>query len=134
MLQSKAAVRRGRLRVDAIYAPTVPPLFDPLTQDTSVQIRNSSGELVCLTLSADHWEHPHLGVYRFRNKGGTSTAGLSEARFVVTHSAKVIFHASGRAALGTIDGTEMMVTVRVGNVCGHSTLDLRSRRKALVFP
>jgi hypothetical protein len=134
MFRSTAALDGGRLRLDAIYAPTVPALFDPLTQDTSVQVRDRNGELVCATLSAAHWEHPHVGLYRFRNRGGALATGLTEARFIVTRAGQVVFHASGRVHLRAIDGAGMLVTVRVGSLCGHSALDLRSRRKALVFP
>jgi len=122
------------MRVDAVYAPATPPFFDPLTEDTSVQIRDSNGELVCATLGATHWEHPHARLYRFQDRGGTRSGGLAEARFEVTRAGQVVFHARGRGPLRPTNGAGMLVTVRVGTLCSHSALDLRSRKKAFVFP
>ncbi len=122
------------MRVDATYAPAPSPFFDPLTEDTSVQIRDSKGEVVCAILGARHWKRPSLHLYQFRNRGGPLTGGLTKARFMVTRRGRVVFHAKGRIPLRPTDGAGMLVTVRVGNQCAHSVLDLRSRKSALVFP
>jgi hypothetical protein len=122
------------VRVHATYAPVPSPFFDPLTEDTSVQIRDSNGELVCAILDAGHWKRYGLHLYRFRERGGPLTGGLTDARFKVARGGRVVFQANGRIPLRPSDGAGVLVTVRVGNQCAHSVLDLRSRKSALVFP
>ncbi len=134
VLQARAHARGDRIRVDATYAPATSPFFDPLTEDTSVQIRDSKGELVCAILGARHWKRSRLHLYRFRDRGGPLMGGLTKARFKVTRAGRVVFHAKGRIPLRPTDGAGMLVTVRVGNQCAHAVLDLRSRKTALVFP
>ncbi len=130
----KTHAHGNRMRIDAIYSPAVPPLFDPRTEDTSVQIRDDSGELVCAVLPASQWERPHPLLYRFRDRQGATSGGLTQARFEVNRDGHLVFHASGRVPLRSTDGAAVLVTLRVGNSCAHSTLDLRSRRQGLVFP
>src|SRR5207249_3824546 len=100
-------VHGNRLKVKARYAASASALFDPTAQDTTLQISDANGELFCQTIAAAHWKHPHRRLYRFKGK-------------------KVVLRATG--------GDNVLVTVRVGNQCARERMDLRTTKKAIVFP
>jgi len=121
--------------VKARYAVSTPTLFDPVSQDTTVQISDASGELFCQTIAAPHWKHPQARLYRFRDKAGLFAGGLKQGRFKVKRNGGVMFRTRGKnVELRSTDGDKVLVTVRVGNQCAHETMSLRTTKKALVFP
>ena len=46
-----------RLSLTGLYAGVASESFDPLSQDTSVQVSDASGQLLCTTIEASHWMH-----------------------------------------------------------------------------
>ncbi len=128
-------VHGNRLKVKARYAVASPTLFDPITQDTTLQISDAKGQLFCQTVAAANWKHPHRRLYRFRDKKGLFAGGLKKGRFKVKRNGAVMFRTRGKKVnLRAIDGNSVLVTVRVGNQCARETMNLRTTKKALVFP
>jgi len=123
------------LNVKARYANVVPPLFDPSDQDTTFQIADAEGELFCQTIPATHWKHPRLRLYRFRDPRDRFAGGLQRGQFKVKDNGALTFRARGtKVPLRPVDGEKILVTVRVGNECAREMMDLRTTKKALVFP
>jgi uncharacterized repeat protein (TIGR01451 family) len=130
-----ADVHGNRLRLRARYAPTAPPLFDPMTQDTTLQIADASGQMFCQTITTPHWKHPRARLYRFRDKKGLFAAGLERGKFKVRKNGQVVFRTRGkRMEMRMPDGALVTVTLRVGTQCSQATTRLRPKHKALVFP
>jgi hypothetical protein len=124
----------NRLRLEARYAAIPAPLFDPLRQDTTLQISDETGTVFCTTIPMSSWKRPSLHVFRFRGQG--QLGGLKDGGFTIERSGGVMFRARGRkAVLRDTNGQAIQVTVRVGNECARSTSTaLRQARKGLVFP
>ena len=114
---------------------SVPPLFDPVAQDTTLQMSDAYGPLFCQTIARAHWKHPHRRRYRFEDRQGRFAGGLEKGRFKVQRNGSVLFRAHGtHVSLRATDGTDILVTVRVGARCTHATMGLRTTKKALRFP
>jgi uncharacterized repeat protein (TIGR01451 family) len=125
----------NRLRVKARYAASAPADFDPMHQDTQVQISDANGQIFCQTVTADHWTHKHRPVFRFKDKTRSFAGGLKIGKFRMKRNGEVMFRTRGKQlALAATDGRDVQVTVRVGNRCATSEMSLHSKRKALVFP
>jgi hypothetical protein len=130
-----AKIHGNRIRLRTRYSTMGLTVFDPSTQDTSIQISDSEGTLFCTTIAASHWKHPRKRLYRFSDKKGTFAGGLRKGRFKVMKSGKVLFSTRGKKmSLRSTDGHAVRITVRVGSVCGIETKNLRVKKKALVFP
>ena len=135
MLKRPTAKGRNRMRVKAIYSYFTPVGFDPNQHDTSLQISDGAGQVVCATVPAGHWMRPTPRRFSFCDKDGTFAGGLRDGRFVKRKSGRVIFRAVSRKFPNRpIDGTSVRITVRVGNQCSQSTMGLRAKKKALVYP
>jgi len=135
MLKRPTAKGRNRMRVKAIYSDFTPVGFDPNQHDTSLQISDGAGQVVCATVPAGHWMRPTPRRFSFCDKDGTFAGGLRDGRFVKRKSGRVIFRAVSRKFPNRpIDGTSVRITVRVGNQCSQSTMGLRAKKKALVYP
>jgi uncharacterized repeat protein (TIGR01451 family) len=125
----------NRLRVKARYAATVPVDFDPMHQDTQIQITDGNGQVFCQTVTADHWTHKHHPVFRFKDKTHSFAGGLKIGKFRMKRNGEVMFRTRGKQlVLGATDGRDLKVTIRVGNRCATSQMSLHAKRKALVFP
>ena len=128
-------VHGNRLKVKARYAASASALFDPTAQDTTLQISDANGELFCQTIAAAHWKHPHRRLYRFKDKTGLFAGGLKRGRFKVNRNGSVMFRTRGKKVeLRATGGDNVLVTVRVGNQCARERMNLRTTKKALVFP
>ena len=134
-LEPAGLERRGnRLAMKARYATSVPPLFDPLAQDTTLQLSDAHGPLFCQTIARAHWKCAHRRRYRFKDGRGRFAGGLEKGRFKVKRNGSVLFRAQGKnVILRATDGDDILVTVRVGNQCTRATMSLRTT-KALRFP
>ena len=127
--------RGNRLKLKARWASGTPMMFDPATQDTSIQIADANGQVFCTTVGASHWKHPRRALYRFRDKPGAFAGGLGNGRFKVKRSGKVMFNTRGKkVTLPSMSGGDVRVTLRVGGLCAKDTKSLRTTKKALVFP
>jgi hypothetical protein len=135
MLRRPGARPHGkRLRLKSVYADAMPAGFDPLRNDTSIQISDRRGQLLCKTIAAHHWMKRRKG-FKFWDMNGSFAGGLSDGRFMVKRSGRILFRSQGKKIqLRSIDGTTLRVTVRHGNRCTQSSMALHERKNALVFP
>jgi len=125
----------GQLRVKARYAAATPADFDPMTQDTEIQISDPEGQVFCHTVTAPNWKHPHTRLYRFKDKKQLFAGGLRVGNFRVKRSGALMFVTRGKKVpMRETDGKQLRVTVRVGNQCATTEMTLRPAHKALVFP
>jgi len=135
MLKRPAAKGRNRMRVKAIYSQFTPAGFDPTRDDTSVQIADGTGQVVCATVPAGHWMRPTPRRFSFCDKDGAFAGGLRDGRFVKRRNGRVVFRAISRKLPDrAVEGTNVRITVRVGNQCSQSTMELRAKKTALVYP
>jgi hypothetical protein len=129
------SVRRDRLKLSTVFAPTIPPIFDPMARDTSVQISDTSGQLFCTSIPARHWKRDGRRVIRFRDKRGLFAGGLSTGRFVLARDGSVLFKARGRKPhIQPTDGRNLRITIGVGMQCSRTTASLFTQNTGLVFP
>jgi hypothetical protein len=130
---TEVRTRGDRLRLRSQYALAAPPLFDPLRQDTTLQLSDGVGPLVCTTITADRWRRTGGLTFGFNGKG--REGGLDAGKFRVNRDGNLLFSARARGiALRKLEGGSVRLTVRVGTACSGSTMALRQRRKGLVFP
>ena len=135
MLKRPGAKGRNRMRVKAIYSQFAPAGFDPTRDDTSLQISDGTGPVVCATVPAGHWMRPTARRFSFCDKDGAFAGGLRDGRFVKRHSGRLVFRATSRKLPDqVVEGKNVRITVRVGNQCSQSTMELRAKKKALVYP
>src|SRR5439155_1417383 len=114
---------------------TTPGGFDPTRDDTSVQIADGTGQVVCATVPAGHWMRPTPRRFSFCDKDGAFAGGLRDGRFVKRRNGRVVFRAISRKLPDrAVEGTNVRITVRVGNQCSQSTMELRAKKTALVYP
>jgi hypothetical protein len=103
--------------------------------DTTIQLSDKSGQLFCKTIEAKHFMKVGKRNVKFWDMHGTYAGGLSDGRFTFKKNGKLIFQTVGtKLHLRAIDGDSVKVTVRVGDRCSSSTANMRSRKKALIFP
>ncbi len=129
-------VHGNQLRLDAQYAGTTPALFDPLRQDTTIELSDTAGTVLCATIPAQRWRRFHRLTYRFSDRGGGLASGLQSGEFRISRSGALLFRARGRdVGMRPVNGSGTVhLTVRVGNACSRSSMALRTGRKGLVFP
>jgi hypothetical protein len=135
-LKKPSAGPRGRkLRINSIFSQSTPAGFNPLQQDTSLQIADASGQLFCHTITADHWMSRRPRRYKFWDMQRMFAGGLSDGKFMVKKNGRIIFNTVGRKVrLRSVEGSMVRITVRVGGQCSTSTAALRTSKKALRFP
>jgi hypothetical protein len=131
-----AKIHGNRIRLRTRYSNMDLAPFDPTTQDTSLQISDAQGMIVCTTIAASHWRHPSKRVYKFVDKKGLFAGGLRKGRFKVMKSGKVQFTTRGKKmSIRKSTGQNVKITLRIGNVCGIETKTLRTTKKArLLYP
>src|SRR5262249_33438631 len=105
--------RKLRLKLRAVYAQQPPAGFAPTKQDTTIQVSDGRGPLVCATVTKDHWmkQGHHVG---FCDKNGVFAHGLRDGRFITPkRNGKVIFRTiSEQLPNRAIEGNNLFVTVR----------------------
>jgi len=130
-----ARVHGDRLRLQAIYSEVTPALFDPLKQDTSLQLSDASGTLFCTTIPAGRFRHTQRLVFAFTDRTARAVGGLERVEFRINRRGNLLFRARGRGVdLRPVVGGSVRVTLRVGKACARTTMALRTSRKGLVFP
>ena len=135
MLRSNATKHGNRLKLDAQYAPAAPPLFNPLAQDTQIELSDNGQPVLCTIVGAAHWKRASRLVFRFADRGGHFAGGLDSGQFRIDRSGRILFSARSRSVgMSGVQTGNVRVTIRVGNQCSSSTLALRPDRKGLVFP
>jgi hypothetical protein len=141
-VRTKPEGGKNRLRVKARYASQAPQGFDPGLLGTTLQLRDANGMFFCQSIpfkSDPLWTR--LGVFRFKDKTGAMAAGLRKARFKIHRKTDghVSFRTKGKKMqFREPAGTEVQITLRVGDQCTQATAALKTKRvrkgKRLVFP
>jgi hypothetical protein len=136
MLRSNAPPGRGNhLRLETQYASETPPLFDPLRQDTDIQLSDASGSLLCVRIAASHWHRSRRFLFRFTDRKRTFAGGLDSGEFRINPAGNLLFTARAHALeLRSVDPGTLRLTISVGNECSRSAVTTRPARKGLVFP
>jgi hypothetical protein len=105
-------------------------------------VRDGEGTLLCQEIpfkSDPLWTR--MGVFKFKDKTGTMAGGLRKAKFKIQKKKgnRVMFRTNGKKMqFREPVGTEVTVTLAVGNQCTTQTANLRTRKgvkngRALVF-
>jgi hypothetical protein len=140
-VRTKPQAGKNKLRLKAQYAARAPEGFDPQAQGTTLQIRDSDGNFFChqIPLKTDR-KWLKKGIWKLKDKSGLMAGGLNRARFKVRKKdGRVIFNARGKKMqFRDVVGTEVTVTLAVGNQCTQQVASLRTKKgvkngHALVF-
>ena len=124
----------GSLRLRSRFSVFTPKGFDPMHEDTTLQISDASGQLFERTLPAGRWVSPRTTLFRFGSSSPRMATGLYLARFKVRRDGRVTFRAFGKQmGLRASDGRIVRVTVRVGDLCAHAITNLRLKHAHRVF-
>jgi hypothetical protein len=141
-VRTKPQSRKNRLRLSTQYAARAPDGFDPGLQGTSLQLRDADGDFFCQSIPfKSDARSTKKGVFKFRDKTGQMAGGLRKARFKIKkkQNGRVVFRTKGKKmSFRDIVGTDVTVTIAVGNQCTTQTASLRSKKgvkigAALVF-
>jgi hypothetical protein len=128
-------VHGSQLRLDARYAGTTPALFDPLRQDTTIELSDANGTVLCATIPAKRWRRLRRLTYRFTDATGAAAGGLQTGEFRINRNGALLFRARGRdVGVRPIASGTVRLTVRVGKECSRSSMALRTSRKGLAYP
>jgi hypothetical protein len=114
------------------WGPVSSPAFDPLSQDSSVQMSDRQGPLLCTSIDARRWKKQGNNHVTFRNRTEMSGNSLDDCRFHIRKDGEVTFEA--RAELSNLrnpDSRLIRVTVRVGDLCAQATAESRLDRDQL---
>jgi hypothetical protein len=138
-IKTPVQIKRKRLKVKARYSPALPSAnFDPLSQDTSFQMSDEHGMVFCATLPASNWHLRNRAhtIFRYKNKHGVLSNGLSLGTYREKKKGQVIFRTRGKKV--NLDIREfsgnVRATVRLGDQCSFATAALRNGKNSLVFP
>jgi hypothetical protein len=140
-VRTKPEAGKNKLRLKATYAARAPEGFDPQSQGTTLQLRDSEGNFFCheIPLKTDRlWIKK--GIWKLKDKSGLMAGGINRARFKVRKKdSRVIFKARGKKMqFRDIVGSEVTVTLAVGNQCTQQVASLKTKKgvkngRALVF-
>ena len=127
--------RGNRITLRTVYAKSVDPTLDPLTQDTSLQISDARGSIFCETVPSQYWSRRKRHLVAFRDRKGDFSGGLTYGSFTVRRNRGIVFGIRGRhTPLRAMDPESIRITVRVGGACSQATALLRAKKTALVLP
>jgi hypothetical protein len=134
-LGTKAPRSRGNgLRMKARSLRGNRGVFNPLRDDTTLQIKDESGQLFCTTVVSKYWKKKGKS-FRFRDKKGSFAGGLKKGRFKVKKNGQIVFRTSGRKmTLRAPSKRQINLTLRVGDSCWQAPTTLRQRKSRLVAP
>jgi hypothetical protein len=141
-VRTKPVVGKNRLRLRAQYAPRAPEGFDPSVTGATLQLRDAEGDFFCQKIpfkTDPKWAR--MGIFWFRDKSGQMASGIRRSRFTIKkkQNDRLMFSARGKKmSFRDVVGTDVTVTVAVGNQCTTQTARLRSKKNvkkgaALVF-
>jgi len=131
VVRTKPELSKNKLRLKARYASQAPAGFDPGLQGTTLQLSDSEGTFLCEQIpfkSDPLWTQK--GVFKFRDKTGLMAGGLRRAKFKIQKkkSNRVVFRTNGKKMqFRDPVGTQVTVTVAVGNQCSHQAANLHTR-------
>ena len=130
MLKAVHGKKDGKdLQLRARFTIFTPAGFDPMMRDTTLQISDANGPIVCQTMPASEWKSVRKGVYRYAGEEGLYRGG-----FTVKHDRRIVFQTVGKnMGLRAIDPNKVIVTVRAGGICAQSMTNLRGKKTPRVF-
>jgi hypothetical protein len=109
--------------------------LDPMHADTTLQLSDPAGTIVCQRIPASAWTHRRPRSFRFKDKTGTVAGGVKMARFAMKRTGRVPFQTIGKSMiLGTTLGHDVTVTVGVGEQCSGATTQMHAKRDRMAFP
>jgi uncharacterized repeat protein (TIGR01451 family) len=112
-----------------------PATLNPMSLDTTIQISDPHGMVLCQHIPATAWTHRNARSFRFKDKTATLAGGIKRARFNMKRNGKVPFRALGKQmALGATDGHDVMVTVGIGSQCSRTMTELRAKGQRMILP
>src|SRR5262249_9589713 len=118
-----------------VYAAGGTGEFDPLTQDTSLQVSDASGPLLCATIGGEHWRRRGRNAFVFHDAAGSFAGGLGDGQFTRRPGGPYRFTARGTGRhRRPSTGRRLVFTLRVGNSCSQSSVELREQKRGLVTP
>ena len=83
---------KGRIRLQSQVMPFTPADFNPLRQNTSIQITDSKGPIFCTTIDAKHWmKRSRRHVAFWDRKKPRFSGGLSDGRFTFKRDGRIFF-------------------------------------------
>ncbi len=127
------AKRGDKLVLVSSYTPA--PGFDPLAQDTSLQIMDHDGQIFCADIASDHWMPMGKRAITFWDRKGAYANGLSDGRFKNMGNGNVLFRTHGRrVTLRSPMNDRVRITVRVGAQCAQANTSLRPTKTGLALP
>jgi hypothetical protein len=134
-LKTKKIRTRGNgLRLKALNAHGPRATFDPTRQDTTLQVADESGQLLCTTVAAKYWTKKGK-TFRFRDKKRAFAGGLKKGRFKMKKNGQIVFKTSGRKmTLRAPSKPRVDITLRVGGACWQAPATLRKKRTILTTP
>ena len=134
-LAGRTGLQNGRLRIRAVLAGADHADVDPASEDVTIQLRNSSRELLCVTIDHQLWVESRPRVFTFRDPGPAGQ-GLFRGTIQIRRRGGVELRlASPRIDLSRYDQADVEITVRVGRLCSSGAVPLHARgTKGFVFP
>jgi hypothetical protein len=134
-LRTKAPRSRGNgLRMKAQNLNGHRGVFNPLREDTTLQIKDETGQLFCATVQSKYWTKKGKS-FRFRDKKSRFASGLKKGRFKVKKNGQIVFRTSGRKmTLRAPSKRHIDLTLRVGESCWLAPATLRQKKTRLVAP
>jgi hypothetical protein len=125
----------NRLNLRSVAAELDRATFDPLAQDTSVQVADEAGQMFCATITADHWMRRNRRSVVFWDTEGTFAGGLADGLFRTKRNGRVLFRTHGPVTqLRAMHGRDIRITVRVGGQCLATAATLRPKKAGFVYP
>jgi uncharacterized repeat protein (TIGR01451 family) len=112
-----------------------PHALNPMAADTTIQISDPNGMILCQHIPATAWQHRNSRSFTFKDKTAKIAGGIKHARFRMKHNGAVPFRAVGKqVALAPTTGHDVMVTVGVGGQCSRTMAQFRAKGTRLLLP
>ncbi len=112
-----------------------PHALNPMAADTTIQISDPNGMILCQHIPAAAWAHRNPRSFTFKDKTATLANGIKRARFRMKRNGAVPFRAVGKKVeLGAMSGRDVTVTVGVGGQCSRTMAQLRTKGTRFLLP
>ncbi len=139
-MKLKPGTAGNRLRLRGKYVTATPASVDPARDGVTLQIADGDGQVYCHDIPVRTRKRLlKRGVFKLRDRKGTSAAGIRSARIKIRKDGRVVFRIRGRKMqFRTPTGSGVRVTLRVGGQCTQAVAPLRTRQRQsstrMMFP
>ncbi len=108
---------------------------NPLLDDVAIALDDGRRELWCAAVPHQYWTKKHRN-YRFKEREGSRTGGLGSGMLARRRDGAIVLRLSStRGRLMRLRGSDVSVTVRVGERCATGAVQLRRAEDgSLIFP